>query len=160
MNSYLPNKILRAVSIIVPAVALIELALAQFVIRMTRLSAAETTGISLFAFIISGMVTLFAVSRMKDSLGGKVFAIAMNFVTGTAAVWYLRLLFADEIFFRNLYYVMNRRTQAYEMLTLGGRIAASVPLAIVMLGAAVYFLSGLAILLLSPAAHFRNESRE
>jgi hypothetical protein len=160
LDSYLPNKLLRVVTIIVSTAALIELALTQFAIKMTRLSAAETTGIALFAFIIFGMVTLFAVSRMKDSFGGKVFAVIMNFVTGIAAVWYLRQLFADEIFFRNLYYVMNRRTQTYEILTLGGRIAASIPLVVVILGAAVYFLSGLAILLLSPAANLKGESRE
>jgi len=158
LYSYLPQKILRSISMIVSVTALVELAFSQLSIKMTRLSAVETTGIALFTFIIFGLVTLFAVSRMKDGLWRKVFAILMNFVTGAAALWYLRLLINDEMFFRNLYYVLDRRTQVYEMLPLGGRIAASVPLVIIALGAAVFFLSGLGILLLSPAVRHENES--
>jgi len=154
------NNILRSISIIVSVTALVELAFSQLSIKMTRLSAMETTGIALFAFIIFGLVTLFAVSRMKDGLWRKIFAVLMNFVTGAAALWYLRLLFADEMFFRNLYYVLDRRTQVYELLPLGGRIAVSVPLVLVVLGAAVFFLSGLGILLLSPAARHEHEYGE
>jgi len=154
------NNILRSISIIVSVTALVELVFSQLSIKMTRLSAVETTGIALFAFVIFGLVTLFAVSRMKDGLWRKVFAVLMNFVTGAAALWYLRLLLADKMFFQNLYYVLDRRTGIYELLPLGGRIAASFPLAIVVLGAAVFFLSGLGILLLSPAARHENESGE
>ena len=160
LNSYLPQKILRGISIIVSVTALIELVLAQLSIRMTRLSAVETTGIALFTFVIFGLVTMFAVSRMKDGVWRKIFAILMNFATGTAALWYLRLLFTDEMFFRNLYFVLNRQTQVYELLPLGGRIAASVPLAAIVVGTAVFFLSGLAILILSPAVYYGNEPRE
>jgi hypothetical protein len=55
-------------------------------------------------------------------------------------------LFHDEIFFRNLYYVLNRQTRVYELLPLPGRIRASAPLAGIILGTAVYYLSGLIIL--------------
>jgi hypothetical protein len=115
---------------------------------MTRLSAEETTGISLFAFIILGLVTLFSVTRMKNSVKGKLFAIMMSFITLCAALWYFNLLFADENFFRNLYYVLDRQTQSYELLPLASRIGASVPLALLMLGAGVYGFSGFAIILL------------
>jgi hypothetical protein len=143
------EKLLRITVMGVAGMAIIELVLSQFAIKMTRLSSAELTGISLFAFVILGLVTLFAVTRMKDSAGGKIFAILMNFITAAAAVWYLRLLFSDEIFFRNLYYTMNRQTQAYEMISMSRRIAASIPLAITILGAAVYCLCGLVVLIVS-----------
>jgi hypothetical protein len=140
------NKALQFTAWAASITAITELALSQFTIRMTRLSAVETTGIFFFAFIISGLVTLFAVARMKDSPLALVFAVLMNLITALAAAWYLRLLFSDEIFFRNLYYILNRQTQQYELLSLGPRVSASVPLALVTLGAAVYFICGLVIL--------------
>ncbi|MDR0455321.1 MAG: hypothetical protein LBH20_01390 [Treponema sp.] len=146
------NKILQVIAWIASLMAIVELALSQLTIKMTRLSAVETTGIFLFAFIIFSLVTLFAVTRMKDNPWAKIFAILMNLMTAFAATWYLRLLFSDEIFFRNLYYALNRQTQAYELLPLGGRIFASIPLAIIMLGVAVYYLCGLAILITGVAA--------
>jgi hypothetical protein len=140
------NKALQFIAWLASLTAIVELALSQLTIRMTRLSAIETTGIFFFAFIISGLVTLFAVTRMKDNTPALIFAILMNLITALAATWYLRLLFSDEIFFRNLYYVLNRQTQKYELLSMSGRISASVPLALVMLGAAVYYICGLVIL--------------
>jgi hypothetical protein len=146
------NKALRFIAWTVSLTAIVELALSQLTIRMTRLSAVETTGIFFFAFIISGLVTLFAVTRMKDSPMAMIFAIFMNLITAFAAAWYLRLLFSDEIFFRNLYYILNRQTQRYELLSPGGRISASVPLALVILGSAVYFICGLVILIAGVSA--------
>ncbi|GHV92646.1 hypothetical protein AGMMS50268_31490 [Spirochaetia bacterium] len=141
-------KALQTIAWITAGVSVFELAISQFFIKMTRLSAIETTGISLFAFIIFGLVTLFAVTRMKDSAGGKIFAVLMNLVTALAATWYLHLILRDEIFFRNLYYVMNRQTRTYDLLPLAKRITASIPLAGIMLGTAVYYLSAAAILIL------------
>ncbi|GHV36988.1 hypothetical protein AGMMS49546_03510 [Spirochaetia bacterium] len=149
------DRILQAVTWISAGAAVLELGVSQVYIKMTRLSAIETTGISLFAFIIFGLVTLFAVTRMKDSAGGKVFAVLMNLVTALAATWYLRMILRDEIFFRNLYYVMNRQTRAYDLLPLAKRITASIPLAGIMLGTAVYYLSAAAILILM----FRKNKR-
>jgi uncharacterized membrane protein HdeD (DUF308 family) len=140
------NKVFQLTAWTASLTAIIELALSQLTIRMTRLSAIETTGIFFFAFIISGLVTLFAVTRMKDNPLALIFAVLMNIITALAATWYLRLLFSDGIFLRNLYYVLNKQTQKYELLSLGGRISASVPLAVVMLGAAAYYLCGLIIL--------------
>jgi hypothetical protein len=143
------EKFLRFTVIAVSVMAVIELVLSQFAIRMTRLSSAELTGISLFAFIIFSLITVFAVTRMKNSVLERIFAVVMNFVTALAAVWYLRLLFSDEIFFRNLYYNLNRQTQVYEMLSVSGRITASIPLVITGLGIVVYSLCGLIILIVS-----------
>ena len=151
------NKILRFTALTASVIAIVELALSQLSIKITRLSTVETTGISFFAFIIFGLVTLFAVSRMKDSPWARIFAIMMNFITASAAVWYLRLLFSDEIFFRNLYYTLNRQTQTYDPLSLGGRISASIPLALIVAGAAVYVLCGLTILAVSMAALVRKK---
>jgi hypothetical protein len=105
----------------------------------------ETTGISLFAFIISGLVTLFAVTRMKDSAGSTLFAVVMNAVTALAGTWYLSMLFGDKIFFQNLYYTRNLQTGNYDLLSLGDRIAATLPLALIIGAAAVYYLSALII---------------
>jgi hypothetical protein len=140
------DKIYKIIRITVFITAIIQLALSQLSIRIARLSAAELTGISYFAFIILGLVTLFSVSRMGESAGIKLFAILMNFVTSLSAVWYLRLLFSDEMFFRNLYYNLNRQTQVFELIPLGSRIASSVPLAMVILGALIYCLCAIAIL--------------
>ena len=145
------NKLLRFTALLASITAITELVLSQLSIKITRLSAVETTGISLFAFIIFSLVTLFAVSRMKDSLPARLFAIVMNFITALAATWYLQLLFSDEIFFRNLYYVLNRQTQVYELLSVGARIYASIPLGLIIVGAAVYYLCGIAILIASIA---------
>jgi hypothetical protein len=145
-NQYSTDKVLRLVSFITAGVAIIELALSQFYIKMTRLSAAEMTGLSLFAFVIFGLVTLFAVTRMKESKGGKLFAVIMNILTALMATWYLNFLFHDEIFFRNLYYALDRRSNVYELLPLARRIGASLPLAGIIIGTAVYYLSGLLIL--------------
>ena len=145
------NKILRFTAILSSVVTIMQLALSQLSIRITRLSVLEAAGISLFTFIIFSLVTLFAVTRMKDSLPARLFAVVMNFVTAFAATWYLRLLFSDEIFFRNLYYVLNRQTQVYELLSVGARIYASIPLGLIIVGAAVYYLCGIAILIASIA---------
>jgi hypothetical protein len=131
--------------------AIAELALAQFSIRITRLSAVETTGLFLFAFIIFSLVTLFAVTRMKESAAGTIFAIVMNFVTAIAATKYLSLIFSDDIFIKNLFYTQDRRTQVYELLPITGRISASIPLAVIILGTAVFYLCGLVILIVNLA---------
>jgi hypothetical protein len=136
------DKILKAAMWVSVVVSIVELALAQFHIRMTRLSAVETTGVTLFAFIIFGLVTLFAVTRMKESVAGKLFAILMNIVSAVSATWYLSLLFRDTLFFQNLYYAQNGAV----LLPLSTRIAASMPLALIIAGTAGYYLSSLAIL--------------
>jgi len=146
------EKMLKFCAIAVPVTAITELALSQLSIKITRLSAAELTGISFFAFIIFGLVTVFAVSRIKDSVRARFFAVIMNITTALSALWYLRLLFSDEIFFRNLYYSLNRQTQVYEPLALGARIVASIPLALIVLGTAVYLLCAISILIASLAA--------
>ena len=153
------DRILHLTVLMASIMAIVQLALSQFAIRLTRLSAVETTGISLFAFIIFSLITLFAVTRMKESTWGKIFAIIMNFVTAFAATWYLRLLLGDKIFFRNLYYVMDRGTQTYELASLKTRIFASIPLALIFLGTAVYYFCGLAILIASIAAGRKNADR-
>ena len=140
------DRIMQIFVIIVSATAIMQLVLSHLAIRIMRLSAAEHTGISYFAFIIFGLVTVFTVTRMRDSFFGKFFAVIMNFVTALAGLWCLRLLFSDDIFFRNLYYNLNRQTQMYELLPMSGRISASVPLALIILGAALYCLCGLVIL--------------
>ena len=146
-NNTIQARILKTVTLIVSGTALFELVLAQFIIRMTRLSVVELTGITLFAFIIFGMVTLFAVTRMGDTPWGKLFAVFMNIITAIFAAVYLFFVLNDEIFFRNMYYVLNRQTQVYEILPLSTRIRASIPLAGLFLGTAVYFFSGLVIFL-------------
>jgi hypothetical protein len=143
------EKLLRFTVIAVSVMAIIELALSQLAIKMTRLSSAELTGISLFAFVIFSLITVFAVTRMKNSVRERIFAVMMNFFTALSALWYLRLLFSDEIFLRNLYYNLNRQTQVYELLPLSGRIIASIPLVITILGTAVYCLCGFIILIVS-----------
>jgi len=148
-KSNIKDKIFTCIRITVFVTAITQLALSQFVIRLTRLSAAELTGISYFAFIIFGLVTLFAVSRMKESFGAKIFAFFMNVITSLSAVWYINLLFSDEIFFRNLYYSLNRQTQLYELLPLSTRISSSIPLVLIVLGAFIYCLSALVILILT-----------
>lgn len=153
------TKIERAAVYAACGMALLELAVSQFSIRMTRLSAVEMTGIALFVFIILGMVTIFAVTRMGDRSGGRLFAVIMNFLAALSAVWYLRMVFGDTVFFRNLLYTLNRQTQVYEPLSPEGTIAALMPLALVMLGAAVYCLAGIGILTASLAAG-RGKKRE
>ena len=140
-----PDRILKAVTICVIATAVLELTLSQFTIRITRLSAEETTGISVFAFIILSLITVFAVTRMKNSISGTIFAVIMSFITAIAATWYLRLLLSDEIFIKNLFYIQDRRTQTFELLPISQRITASIPLAVVIIGAAVFYLSGFTI---------------
>ncbi|MDR2542571.1 MAG: hypothetical protein LBC80_03875 [Treponema sp.] len=140
---------LRKITVIVSATAIINLALSQFLIQISRLSAVEKTGISLFAFIILSLVTLFAVSRMRESVSGRIFAVLMNFITASAAAWYLHQLYNDEIFFRNLFYTLNRHTLLHEQLPLNSRILASLPLALVVLSAAVYLFCGAAIMVVS-----------
>jgi hypothetical protein len=141
------ERLLKIDARIISALAVAELALSQLHIRMTRLSTMEAGGISLFAFIIFGLISVFAVNRMEDSRGGKLFAALTNGIAALAATWYLRLLFQDEVFFRNLYYVLNRQTREYDMLPLSARIAATIPLVFVIAGTALYYLSGLVILL-------------
>jgi len=143
------DQMLRLINIIVFVTAIAELALSQLSIRIIRLSAEELTGISYFAFIILGLITLFAVSRMKESLVSGFFAAFMCFASLFAAFMFFKLLFADDIFFRNLYYSLNRQTQNYELLPLGGRISSSIPMIVVALGALVYSVSGIVILIVS-----------
>jgi len=143
------DKIFNVIRITVFVTAITELALSQFTIRVTRLSAAELTGISFFAFIIFGLVTLFAVSGIKEKFGARLFAIIMNIVTSLCAVWYLRLLFSDEMFFRNLFYTMNNQSEVLELLPLGTRISSSIPLALTITGAAVYGLCALTIFIVT-----------
>jgi len=142
-------RILDIIRVIIMITAIVELALSQFVIKITRLSSAELTGISYFAFIIFGLVTLFSVSKIKESYGARIFAFIMNIVTFVSALWYLFLMFSDDMFFRNLYYNLNRQTGDYELLSTGGLISASIPLAIVILGMAVYCLCAIAIVIVS-----------
>jgi hypothetical protein len=143
------EKLHRLVVITVSVTAITELALSQLSIKIMRLSAAELTGISYFAFIIFGLVTLFAVSRMKESFFGRIFAIIISSVSSLAGFWCLRMLFSDEIFFRNLYFNFNRQTQVYEQLPVSGIISASVPLALIILGCVIYYLCALVILIFS-----------
>ena len=148
-NVNIKDKIFAFIRLTVFITAITELALSQFAIRLTRLSAAELTGISYFAFIIFGLITLFAVSGIKESFGQRIFAIVINIITSLSAVWYMRLLFSDEIFFRNLYYNLNRQTQTFELLPLGQRIFSSIPLVLIILGALIYCLCALGILILT-----------
>ncbi|MCL2175658.1 MAG: hypothetical protein FWB73_06410 [Treponema sp.] len=141
------EKIFTIIRITVFAAAITELALSQFSIRITRLSAEELTGISYFAFIIFGLVTLFSVSKIRESAGARFFAIIMNSVTAISGFWCLRLLFSDGIFIRNLFYYMNRLTESFELLPLGTRIASAVPLAVIILGTAAYLLCAIGILI-------------
>ena len=140
------DKIFNIIRITVFITAITGLAVSQFAIRITRLSAAELTGISYFAFIICGLVTLFTVSGIRESFSARLFAFLMNIVTSLCAVWYLRLLFSDEIFFRNLYYSLNNQTQDFELLSLGTRIFSSIPLVFIILGAVIYCLCAIVIL--------------
>jgi hypothetical protein len=141
-------KIFKAVTLVTAANAIFQLVLSQFSIRMTMLSKVEITGITLFGFIIFGMVTLFAVTRMNDTAGGKLFAIAMNIVTALSATAYLFLVFQDEDFLRMLFYALNRQTRTYDvLLPLSQRIRAGIPLAGIILGTFIYYLSGLIIFL-------------
>ncbi|MDR3335045.1 MAG: hypothetical protein LBT13_09210 [Treponema sp.] len=139
------DKILRAAAVVSVTVAVLELACAQLHIRLTRLSAVETTGISLFGFIIFGLVTLFAVMRMMESIGGKIFAVLMNIIAALFATWYLNLLFHDNLFFQNLYYSQNLLSGGYDLLPLARRISATIPLGLIIVGAACYYLSALTI---------------
>ena len=147
------RKIKRAVMYAVACTAIIVLALSKFLINITRLSSAELSGIALFAFVLAGLVSLFAVTRMNEKRGSRIFAALINFSAVLSALWFLFQLFSDEIFFRNLYFSRDRVSGVYELLPLAGRIFASLPLALVVLSAAVYFLSGLiiAILVREPA---------
>jgi hypothetical protein len=147
-SKFASDRILHSIVFIVSGTAIIELALSQFYIRMTRLSAVEITGIGLFVFIIFGLIALFAVTRIGNTLPGKFFAAIMNIITAASASWYLNLLLHDKIFFRNIYYAMNRQTGAYELLPLPDRITASIPLACIIAGTAVYFFSGAIIFLI------------
>ena len=140
------KKILKITAWTVSAMAIIQLGLSQFTIRMSRLSIEEKTGIALFAFIIFGMITVFAVSRMKEGHLAKLFAVAMNFATSALAVWYLGMLLSDQIFLQGLLYTLDRQTQIYDPLSTGQRILASLPLVVVALGALINCIAGLAIL--------------
>ncbi|MCL2231542.1 MAG: hypothetical protein FWB99_00520 [Treponema sp.] len=139
--------------------AITELGLSQFTIRLSRLSTAEQTGISLFAFLIFGLVTVFAVLRMKDGVFSKLFAVLMNFASALTAVWYIHLLLTDQIFLQGLFYVMDPRTRLMEPLTSLGRFIATLPIIAVALGALVYVASGLTILALTFATLGRNNGK-
>jgi len=146
------DKVFSVISAIVFVTAITELALSQLSIRVMRLSSEELTGIAYFAFIIAGLVSLFVTARMKDSIFGRLFAIIINLVTAAAGLWSLKLLISDEIFFRNLYYTLNRQTQAFELLPAGGLITASIPLALIILGSAVYCVCSILVLIISFAS--------
>jgi len=139
------DKIFNVIRITVFVTAISQLAVSQFAIRVTRLSAQELTGISFFAFIIFGLVTLFSVSKIGENILTRLFAIIMNVITSLSAIWYIRLLFEDEMFFKNLYYTQNRQTEIFELLPLGTRIISSLPVAIIILGIAVYCLCAFVI---------------
>ena len=143
------DKIFRFISVTIFLTAIIELALSQLSIKIMRLSSQELTGITYFGFIIFGLVTLFVTSRMKDVFFGRIFAVFMNFITGFSGFLSLRLLFSDEIFFRNLYRVMNRQTGEMELLPLGARITSSIPLILIGLGVIIYTTCALTILVLT-----------
>jgi hypothetical protein len=155
-----PTKIIKIITICVIVTSVLELALSQFIIKITRLSTEETTGISIFAFIILSLITVFAVTRMKKSIPGTLFAIIISFITAVTATWYLKLLLSDEIFFRNLYYIHDRRTQTYELLPLTERITASIPIAAVFLGAVVFYLSAFAIAITNFAGWIINPGKK
>ena len=146
------DKIFKVLSGIIFITAITELALSQLAIRIMRLSSEELTGIAYFTFIIAGLVSLFVTSRMKESFFGKIFAIIINFITASAGLWSLWLLKSDDIFFRNLYYNLNRQTQTFEILPVSGLIISSIPLALIILGSAVYFISAAVILIASLAS--------
>jgi len=152
----LAERVLKITAWTVSVTAVVQLALSQFTIRISRLSTAEQTGIALFAFMILGLIAIFAVSRMKDGFGAKLFAVLVNFLTATAAVWYLSMLFTDDIFLRGLYYTMDHRTQALVPMSPGERIAASLPIVTVILGAAVYCLASIAIIGAGLARSLKN----
>jgi len=152
------SKIFYVIRITVFITAISGLGISQFAIRLTRLSAAELTGISYFAFIIFGLVSLFAVSGIKESFGARIFAVIMNLVTSLCAVWYMRLLFSDEIFFRNLFYSLNTQTQTFELLPLGTRIFSSIPLVFIILAAVVYCLCALVIIILTFSSKGKKQS--
>jgi len=153
---YIAERVLRIAALTVSITAIVQLALSQFTIRISRLSTAEQTGISLFAFIIFGLITVFAVSRMKDGTGAKLFAVLMNAITALAATWYLSMLFADEIFLRSTFYAMDPRTHIMEPLSTGGRIVASLPIVLIVTGTAIYYLAGLTILVTSLTMALKN----
>ena len=143
------EKILSVISKIIFTTSIVELALSQLSIRIMRLSSEEFTGIAYFAFIIFGLVSLFVTSRIKESAFGMFFAIIINFITAIAGLWALQFLISDEIFFRNLYYTLNRQTQVFEILPTSGLITASIPLGLIILGSAIYCLCATVILIVS-----------
>jgi len=146
MNN-LSERIMRGTVWTVSIAAIVQLALSQFTIRISRLSTAEQTGILLFAFMLLGLIAIFAVSRMKDSIGAKLFAVLVNFIAAFTAVRFLGLLFADEIFMRGLLYSVDPVTQVAEPLSSGRKAVASLPIVWVALGAIVYGISGLTIMI-------------
>jgi uncharacterized integral membrane protein len=154
------ERILRIAAWTVSIAAIIQLALSQFTIRISRLSSAEQTGISLFAFIIFGLIAVFAVSRMKDSSSARFFSALVNFIAAFSAVWYLRMLFADEIFLRSISYTLDRHTQLLVPMTASQRINASFPLAVVILGAVVHGLAGLTILTTGLVLALKNKTEK
>jgi len=154
--NYITEKILKITAWTVSITAITQLALSQFTIRISRLSASDHTGISLFAFILLGLVTVFAVSRMKEGFASRLFAVIVNFTTALAAAWYLSILLTDEVFLRSIFSATNTRiyneisgAQITEPLSAGGKIAASLPVAAVITGAAIHCLAGLTILTVS-----------
>jgi len=143
------DKIFSVISTVVFITAITELALSQLSIKIMRLSSEELTGIAFFAFIIAGLVSLFVTARMRSSIFGRLFAVLINLVTAAAGLWSLQLLISDDIFFRNLYYNLNRQTQVFELLPTSGLITASIPLALIILGSAVYCICSIIILIIS-----------
>jgi len=151
-NIGVTDKIFHVISRIIFVTAITELALSQLAIRIMRLSSEELTGIAFFAFIIAGLVSLFVTSRMRETFFGIIFAVFINLATSFAGLWSLKLLTSDEIFFRNLYYNLNRQTQVFELLPTSGLITSSIPLALIILGSAVYCVCAVIILITSFAA--------
>ena len=156
-ENILAGKILQVTAWIVSIAAIAQLALSQFTIRMSRLSTAEQTGIALFAFMLLGLLAVFAVSRMKDGFLAKLFAVAVNFITVLAAAWFLGMLFADEIFMRGILYATDPVTQLAEPLSTSGRVVAFLPIGVVILGAAVHSLAGLTIMVAGFAMLFKGD---
>ena len=146
-----PEKILKITVWVVAITAITMLGTSQFTIRISRLSTAEQTGISLFAFMIFGLVTVFAVSRI-NGLFSRVFAVIMNGASAFCAVWYLRMLFTDPVFLQGLYFVMDPRTRILQPLSTSARIIATLPLVAIAVGALVYLLAALTIAAVSFAA--------
>lgn len=138
---------MHVVMLVVSIMAVLELLFAQFHIKMTKLSSVEATGISLFSFIMFGLVSLFAVTRMQSGLRSRIFAVLITVLTGLCGTWYLNLVINDPMFFQNVFYVLNKRTGAYELLPFSQRLGPGVSFVSIIAGTAIYFAGALSILI-------------